>query len=213
MFNYRRAFLTKGLAGFFLLAGSCMHLAKKTAVPARKGSLSYSFNDKPYVHPKMVWELMPWMSDADQQMLSLSVSGWEGSNRYFEEIEKKTFNDGHEFAYYTCRLGEHLRFGYVYHGSSDSGIHVLETIESTSGSATFVSLFLCRLTKESKYEIEDGKLGTGEEREVLHLIKTIPLGDRWNGDITLDGNRLQVGPDEGRYGNPDDEGLEVYLSL
>ena len=64
-----------------------------------------------------------------------------------------------------------MRFGYVYHGKSDSGIHVLETIENTSGSATFVSLFLCRLTMGSKYEIEDGKLGIEEAREVLHLIK------------------------------------------
>jgi hypothetical protein len=137
----------------------------------------------------------------------------EGSNRYYEAIVKKTFNDGHEFVYYTCRMGEHLRFGYVYHGKSDSGIHVLETIENTSGSATFVSLFLCRLTIESKYEIEDGKLGIEEAREVLHLIKTIPLGDRWTGDITVNGNQLKVGPDRGRFGGPSNEGLEILLSI
>lgn len=213
MFEHRRVFLAKGFAGFCLLGGPCMHLPNQSARPAKKGSLSYSFNDKPYVHPKMVWELMPWLSDTDQQMLSLSVSAWEGSNRYYEEIEKKTFNDGHEFIYYTCRRGEHLRFGYVYHGKSDSGIHVLETIENTSGSANFVSLFLCRLTIESKYEIEDGKLGIEEAREVLHLIKTIPLGDRWTGDITVNGNQLKVGPDRGRFGGPSNEGLEILLSL
>ncbi len=213
MFEHRRVFLAKGFAGFCLLGVSCMHLPNQSALPAKKGFLSYSFNDKPYVHPKMVWELMPWLSDTDQQMLSLSVSAWKGSNRYYEEIEKKTFNDGHEFIYYSCRKGEHLRFGYVYHGKSDSGIHVLETIENTSGSATFVSLFLCRLTMESKYEIEDGKLGTEEGREVLHLIKTIPLGDRWTGDITLNGNQLKVGPDRGRFGGPSNEGLEILLSL
>ena len=212
MFKHRRVFLAKGFAGLFLLGGSCMHLEKNSAVIAKTGSLSYSFNDKPYVHPKMVWELMPWLSDTDQQMLSLSVSGWEGSNRYYEAIVKKIFNDGHEFVYYTCWMGKHLRFGYVYHGKSDTGIHVLETIENTSGSATFVSLFLCRLRIESKYEIEDGKLGTEEGREVLHLITTIPLGDRWDGDITVNGNQLKIGRDEGRYGNSDNKGFEVPLS-
>jgi hypothetical protein len=213
MFKHKRVFLAKGFAGFCLLGGSCMHFPNQSALPAKKGSLSYSFNEKPYVHPKMVWELMPWISDTDKQMLSLSVSGWEGSNRYYEAIVKKKFNDGHEFVYYTCRMGEHLRFGYVYHGKSDSGIHVLETIENTSGSATFVSLFLCRLTIESKYEIEDGKLGIEEAREVLHLIKTIPLGDRWTGDITVNGNQLKVGPDRGRFGGPSNEGLEILLSF
>ena len=80
------------------------------------------------MHRKMIWELMPWIVDTDQQMLSLSVSGWEGSNRYFEAIKKKTHKDRHEIVYYTCRKGEHLRFGYVYHGKSDSGIHVLEIV-------------------------------------------------------------------------------------
>ena len=213
MFKHRRVFLAKGFAGLFLLGGSCMHFPNQSALPAKKGSLPYSFNEKPYVHPKMIWELMPWISDTHQQMLSLSVSGWEGSNRYFEAIEKKTFNDGHEFVYYSCRRGEHLRFGYVYHGKSDSGIHVLETIENTSGSATFVSLYLCRLTMESRNEIKDGKLGRGEAREVLHLITTIPLGDRWAGDISVNGNQLKVGPDRGRFGDPSNEGSKISLSL
>ena len=39
------------------------------------------------------------------------------------------------------------------------------------------------------------------ERQVLQLIKVIPLGDRWMGTIELDGNRLKVGVDEGRFGN------------
>jgi len=190
-----------------------MHLPHYSIDPATAGSLSYSFKEESYVHPKMIWELMPWMSDTDQQILSLSISGWEGSNRYFEEIEKMKFNDGQEFVYYTCRMGEHLRFGYVYHGNSDSGIHVLETIESTSGSSTFVSLVLCRLKRESKYEIEDGNLRRIGEREVLYIIKSMPLGDRWKGDIKLNGNYLQVGRDVGRFGNPNDKGFEISLSI
>ena len=91
--------------------------------------------------PEMVWELMPWMSDQGEQILALSVSGRDGSNRYFEPIEKKSLDRGGDFIHYTCRLGEHLRFGYLYHGRSESGIEVLETIESSQGSGTFVSFF------------------------------------------------------------------------
>ena len=111
-----------------MLGGSWANRPKYPTTHTKKSSLSYSFNGKPYLHRKMIWELMPWIVDTDQQMLSLSVSGWEGSNRYFEAIKKKTHKDGHEIVYYTCRKGEHLRFGYLHHGKSDSGIHVLEIV-------------------------------------------------------------------------------------
>ena len=45
------------------------------------------------------------------------------------------------------------------------------------------------------------------------MIKTIPLGDRWIGDFTVNGNQLKVGPDRGRFGVPSNEGLEILLSL
>ena len=64
----------------------------------------------------------------------------------------------------------------------------------------------------NKY-IVDGSLVRMGEREVLQLIKVIPLGDRWMGTIELDGNRLKIGVDEGRFGNPDDTGFELSLSL
>ena len=57
---------------------------------------------------------------------------------------------------------------------------------------------------------ETGKRGS---REVLHLITTIPLGDRWAGDITVNGNQLKVGPDRGRFGDPSNEGIKISLSL
>jgi len=106
-----------------------------------------------------------------------------------------------------------LRFGYLHHGKSDSGIHVLEIIESTSGSATFVSLFLCRMTIESSDQIKEGKLWKGEEREVLHLNTTKLFGDRWSGDITVNGKQIKVGHDRGRFGDPYDEGFEISLSV
>ena len=195
-----------------LLFGSCVS-SQREGLSKRDHGAAYAFDGESLVHPKMVWELMPWMSDQGEQILALSVSGREGSNRYFEPIEKKSLDRGGDFIHYTCRLGEHLRFGYLYHGRSESGIEVLETIESSQGSGTFVSLFLCRLTSEPVPEIVDGSLVRMGERQVLQLIKVIPLGDRWMGRIELDGNRLKVGVDEGRFGNPDDTGFELSLSL
>ena len=41
-------------------------------------------------------------------------------------------------------------------------------------------------------EIKEGKLWKGEEREVLHLNTTKLFGDRWSGDITVNGNKLKL---------------------
>lgn len=172
----------------------------------------HTFDSGRLVHPKMVWELMPWISDDEEQMLVLSVSDTERSNRYFEPVEKLIFDDGREFVHYTCRLGKHLRFGYIYHGRSDSGIHVLETIESSRGSGTFVSLFLCRLENRKKYGIKDGRLAEAGNRQVLEMINVLPLGDRWMGRVELIGNRLKMGRDEGRFGDPRDEGFVLILA-
>ena len=174
---------------------------------------STSFDREPWVHPKMIWELKPWMSDTREQMLALNVSDSLGSNRYFEDIEKRSIEGGKELLFYKARNGEHLQFGYIYHGMSDSGIHVLEAVESTHGSGTFISLFLCQLNWESGFGIKNGSLQEVGERQVLKLVKEITLGDRWIGKIELEGDLLKVGKDEGRFENPKDVGFQILLNL
>mgnify|MGYP001496157476 FL=1 len=174
---------------------------------------SASFDREPWIHPKMIWELKPWMSDTAEQMLALNVSDSVGSNRYFGDIEKRSLEGGKELLLYKAQNGEHLQFGYVYHGMSDSGIHVLEVVESSHGSGTFISLFLCQLNWEPSFGIKNGSLQEVGERQVLKLVKEITLGDRWIGKIELRGNLLKVGKDEGRFGNPKDEGFQILLNL
>ena len=174
---------------------------------------SASFDGEPWIHPKMIWELKPWMSDTAEQMLALNVSDSVGSNRYFEDIEKRSIEGGKELLLYKAQNGEHLQFGYIYHGMSDSGIHVLEVVESSHGSGTFISLFLCQLNWEPRFGIKNGSLQEVGERQVLKLVKEITLGDRWIGKIELRGNLLKVGKDEGRFGNPKDEGFQILLNL
>ena len=61
---------------------------------------SASFDREPWVHHKMIWELKPWMSDIGEQMLALNVSDSVGSNRYFEDIEKRSIEGGKELLFY-----------------------------------------------------------------------------------------------------------------
>lgn len=52
-----------------------------------------------------------------------------------------------------------------------------------------------------------------EKREVLHLNTTKLCGDRWSGDISVNGKQIKVGHDRGRFGDPYDEGFEISLSV
>ena len=191
----------------------CSFVKVKDSHSKRTERRSASFDREPWVHPKMIWESKPWMSDTREQMLALNVSNSLGSNRYFEDIEKRSIEGGKELLFYKARNGEHLQFGYVYHGMSDSGIHVLEVVESSHGSGTFISLFLCQLNWEPSFRIKNGSLQEVGERQVLKLVKEITLGDRWKGKIELEGNLLKVGKDEGRFGNPKDEGFQISLNF
>ena len=127
--------------GQIFLSG-CSFVIVKDSHSKKTERRSASFEREPWVHPKMIWELKPWMSDTGEQMIALNVSNSVGSNRYFEDIEKRSIEGGKELLLYKAQNGEHLQFGYVYHGMSNSGIHVLEVVESTHGSGTFISLFL-----------------------------------------------------------------------
>ena len=195
----------------FLSGCSCVKVKDSHSKTTERRSAS--FNGEPWVHPKMIWELKPWMSDPGEQMLALNVSNSVGSNRYFEDIEMRTLEGGRELLFYKAKNGEHLQFGYIYHGMSDSGIHVLEVVESSHGSGTFISLFLCQLNWEPSFGIKNGLLQVVGERQVLKLVKEITLGDRWMGRIELEGDLLKVGKDEGRFGNPKDEGFQILLNL
>ena len=191
----------------------CSFVKVKDSHSKRTERRSASFDREPWVHPKMIWESKPWMSDTREQMLALNVSNSLGSNRYFEDIEKRSIEGGKELLFYKARNGEHLQFGYVYHGMSDSGIHVLEVVESSHGSGTFISLFLCQLNWEPSFGMKNGLLQEVGERQVLKLVKEITLGDRWVGKIELEGNLLKVGKDEGRFRNPKDEGFQILLNF
>ena len=218
MEKIRNKKFSRCLAIFILIFGQifllgCSFVKVKDSHSKITERRSASFDREPWIHPKMIWELKPWMSDTAEQMLALNVSDSVGSNRYFEDIEKRSIEGGKELLLYKAQNGEHLQFGYIYHGMSDSGIHVLEVVESSHGSGTFISLFLCQLNWEPSFGIKNGSLQEVGERQVLKLVKEITLGDRWIGKIELRGNLLKVGKDEGRFGNPKDEGFQILLNL
>jgi len=84
-----------------------------------------------------------------------------------------------------------------------SGVYVLETSDSGGGSGVFRNILL--LT----FEDDDGIVCDWEKTVALHLNKRkrllinklgeIPLGDRWDGELKVEGDSIIVGKDRGWF--------------
>lgn len=87
--------------------------------------------------------------------------------------------------------GEHT-FSYQYIGSSFSGVHVLRTWSSGEGTGVFCSIILVTLSAESAIEVGLG--GTKKiDRFIVKKIASVPLGDRYEGDIGYRLGLLTIG--------------------
>lgn len=78
-------------------------------------------------------------------------------------------------------------FEYRHVGVSRSGIHVLETRESGGGTGVFMDLLFVRLTVDALVG------GERRQRVILTRLGGFVLGDRDDGVVRLDGDRLTIG--------------------
>jgi hypothetical protein len=131
------------------------------------------FDQAPFIKPALVQDLYTWESDHGDQVLALDLAGSQGSNRYFDPP---------------------AGFTYRYIGRTPDGIDVLFTSSSQGGSGVFRSLMLVRLRREPGLAIDAarGRVAWGPPRWVLKKLGELPLGDRWDGTLTLTGRQLHV---------------------
>jgi hypothetical protein len=77
------------------------------------------------------------------------------------------------------------------------GVVILLTAENAGGSATFMNLMFVNFSVDAGMQIDWGT-GTIEptmERFLITKLGESGLGDRWNGELRVDGNKLFVGRD------------------
>jgi len=160
--------------------------------------LKYSFFRDELIHPKIIEDLQGYLSDGGEQVVAVNLLDSQESNKYFGEIKRRNI-DNSKYPYVYCEDGRES-FGYIYVGTSASGIHVLETAESGGGSGVFKSLmFLVLETDESmEYDYAQDHLQK-RQRINLKTLGSIVLGDRYDGDIALNNGVLKIGKDVGWF--------------
>ena len=176
------------------------------------------------VHPKIIEDMITWISDSGDQTVAINLEDSQGSNKYnfYEGLSASIENKNlwvkieHEDGF----------FSYDFHGVSDNGIMVLGTAENGGGSGVFQQLMLFRIKEVAVLELQHDTLEediswspstdygyeilksknsriskSDKKRIYLEKVYKFLLGDRNyhsvsidNNFLVLDGSRIDLTP-------------------
>ena len=181
----------------------------------RRFPAAYSFRKAPFVHPKIVNDLIGNLSDVGDQVVAINLLDSQDSNRYFGEIFVTPQTDPlvPSWPWVYSLNGEVTRDGelgdfwgqevyaYRYLGSTDSGLDALHATYSGGGSGVFNYVMFVRTEADYGVEyplsrdIDSGQNAAEPEiydRELIRILGRIPLGDRWIETVEVAGDDVVV---------------------
>jgi len=168
------------------------------------GHSRYSFTREEFVHPRIIEELAGWISDPRETVVSVDLGSANRSNRFYGEIEITSDAVGPLVVHHDQPekpFGRRPYFGYRHIGTSRSGIHVLHTTSGGGGTGHFNCLCFLVFQRDRGISLEGGDLNVAaRERILIKTLGSIPLGDRYIGDIRFEDGLLSVGPDQEALG-------------
>jgi hypothetical protein len=197
--------LVPTLLGFILLIVACVLLflfkihnrpelviKSASSIAHRWHELPYSFLREEYIHPKIIKDLIGWISDTGQQIVSINLSDSNKSNRYFGQVTIREFN---EKVFIECDDNTE-KFSYEYLGTSESGVHVLHTVDYGKGSGCFHYLVFVVLEQDEGIQYEEDDKPKLVNRPLIRMIGRICLGDRYEGKVIFDKGVIRVRKDK-----------------
>ena len=156
----------------------------------------YSFAREDFIHPLIVRELLGWISDSTETVISVDIASSNKSNRFYGEF---TINDRDGRSWVKWRGSEGEFFVYAHIATSPSAVEMVECYSCGGGSGVFSSVGLFGLELDRALdEDRDGNVST-RERVILKTLGSIGLGDRYKGEITYEDGFLIIGPDNGWF--------------
>jgi len=173
------------VAGFFrddlhgIIGKNIFTLTPKNRLIRDIENSKYSFTIPDFINPRIIEDLIGWLSDTGNQVVSINVSDSNSSNRYFGKITYK--KEQNAFPRVTATHDEGW-FAYQYLGRSFSGVHLVQTWSNGGGSGIFCNIVLVTLNLDTVFE-DRGEKNKKCSRFVIKLIGSLPLGDRYDASV------------------------------
>lgn len=174
-------------------------LAAISLVPKKVNENALSFDKEPFINPKIIHDLTTWLADTGNQVVAIDLLDAQNSNRYFCELKIEHIRNKNPIISYQDEDGE--TFAYQLIGKTETNIYVLRTCEYGQGSGVFEELLFVKLEKEKfiNYSPNTASLNLTSERLVIKKLGSIPLGDRYDGEIKIEGDKLFIEKDENNF--------------
>ncbi|WP_298939364.1 hypothetical protein [uncultured Psychromonas sp.] len=172
-------------AGFFrddihgVIGKNIFTLTPKNKLIRDFSSSKFSFISSELINPRILEDLVGWLSDGGDQIVSINITESNMSNRYHGSITSEEIDSGYPII---TSAHEEGAFSYRYLGCSFSGVHLIQTWDHGGGSGVFCNVLLVTLSQDSAIEYEKNKIGK-VDRFVVKLVSSIPLGDRYEGAL------------------------------
>jgi hypothetical protein len=202
--------LSKMGRSVFRLCAACALIAVSLALPASAGDTpstasllsearrAFTIGGKP-IPPEIFRDFGDGdIADSGTIWTTVDINAATGSNLYFDDIQqdgkwvrqKKT----------NPKAGTQEQTDYAYYGATANGLLVVLASYNGGGSGNFITLHILDLAAARAFDF-DGKV---YDRINLTNVRSVPLGDRWNGEIKIDNNTIRVITT--RQGPADDSG-------
>ena len=145
------------------------------------------------------------LADSGNIWVTVNVTAATGSNLYFDDITAA----GGWFSQKPLKGRPHAgeEISYTYEGATDNGLLVVVTSYGGGGSGRFLSLHVLDLAPVHAIDIE----GKPYWQINLTLLRTIPLGDRWIGEVSIAKNSIKIVTT--RSGPADDSGERRTMTV
>lgn len=154
---------------------------------------TYSFSKSPYINPAIVELLNPWISDSEEQIMSVCLSQ-NRSNRFGDfKISKET---GTSPTVYTKNQGSYCSYQHI---GKAGKVDIIMVRQSNGGTMVSTDLFFVHIEKQMTFAISGNTLRKSVPMWILRKVGSIPLGDRYRGNITLRDNVLHIPKDMNNF--------------
>jgi hypothetical protein len=186
------------VAGFFrddihgVIGKNVFTLTPKNQLIRDLESAKYSFINPEFINPQILTDLSGWLSDTGDQTVSINISESNDSNRYHGDVTAEE-TDGYPIVTSSAEEGW---VSYKYIGRSFSGVHIVQTWSNGGASGVFTKILLVTLSSDSTLE-SNGVSYSKKSRYVIKLVGSLPLGDRYQGQVKFRFGVLSISPCEG----------------